>query len=121
MGREEFTDFIIPILSLNRVLNNIPGIFQYLSINATQATLRNNELVSSIDFEIDTSNPNLFEAAQLTNIFTLEKDENWRISEYGVKLDLRWPDIPNISTCCNNNSDISNNDSDEDGQYDSND
>ena len=86
----------------NKILSNIPGAFNYILLNESTAIVRNNELVTSVDFPTNSTPFELFEALQFTNIWILRRRRPyrirpWKLSFFSTTLDIRFPNIGNGS------------------------
>ena len=97
-----FIPTFIATLQQNKILNNVPGVFNYILLNESTAILRNNELVTSVDFPTNSTPFDLFEALQFTNFWTLRrkrpfKIKPWKLSFFSTVLDIRFPTIGNGS------------------------
>ena len=97
-----FKQVFIDTLRTNKFLNNVPGAYNYILLNESTAILRNNELVTSVDYPTNSTPFLLFEALQFTNYWTLRRErpfskKPWKLSFFSTVLDIRFPNIGNGS------------------------
>ena len=93
-----FVPQFISILDGNKVLNTVPGAWDYISLNESDCVVRNNEIVTSVDFAIPNVSAETFESLHFRSVWTLtrEKPYNkkpWKLKRFATFLDIRFPQI----------------------------